>query len=200
MSVDAARVRLVRPADLAAVRAIYAPLVETSAITFETEVPSLAELGERARAVTARFPWLVLEQGGVVTGYAYASTWRTRAAYRWSVETTVYVRPDARGRGVGRALYRSLLACLRVQGYRLALGGITLPNPASVALHEALGFRRTGLHRACGFKLGAWHDVGFWECELAPRDDVDPAEPRRPDQLAGDPAWTAAMASGTRVD
>jgi phosphinothricin acetyltransferase len=195
MADGVARIRMAAPGDGAAIRAIYAPFVETSAVTFETVVPSVAEVAERVRTVTARWPWLVLERGGVVAGYAYASTWRTRAAYQWSVETTVYVRDDVRRQGVGRALYRSLLACLRLQGFRLAIGGITLPNPASVALHEALGFQRVGVHRACGFKLGGWHDVGFWECELAPRLEETPAEPRTPSALAGHPAWAEALSA-----
>jgi phosphinothricin acetyltransferase len=117
-------------------------------------------------------------------------------AYQWAVEPTVYVRDDHRRQGVGRAVYRSLLACLRLQGHRLAIGGITLPNAASVALHESLGFRPAGVHRACGFKLGAWHDVGFWELELGPRDDADPTAPQPPRTLQGTAAWDAAVASG----
>lgn len=184
------------PEDAASLLAIYAPFVETTAVTFEYAVPAVDELGARVRTVTAQWPWLVLERQGRVAGYAYASAWRTRAAYQWAVETTVYVHADERRRGIGRALYRSLLACLRVQGHRLALGAITLPNPASVALHEALGFRCVAVHRGCGHKLGAWHDVGFWEIELAARDDAAPVAPRPPATLAGDAAWRAALASG----
>ena len=182
--------------DAAAMLAIYAPFVETTAVTFEYVVPPVDELAARVGAVTAQWPWLVLERAGRVVGYAYASAWRTRAAYQWAVETTVYVHPDDRRRGIGLAVYRSLLACLQVQGYRLALGGITLPNPASIALHERLGFRQVAVHRACGHKLGAWHDVGFWELELAAREDAAPTAPRPPAALAGDAAWIAALASG----
>lgn len=197
-SVDDSRlhIRMGRPDDAPAILAIYEPFVRMTAVTFEYAVPAVAEMAERVRTVTARWPWLVLERGDRVAGYAYASTWRARAAYQWAVETTVYVHPDARWRGVGRALYRSLLACLRLQGHRMALGAITLPNAASVALHEALGFGCTGVHRACGYKLGAWHDVGMWELELAPRDDVDPPDPSSPGRLEGTPEWAAALASG----
>ena len=191
-----AHIRMATPDDAAAMLAIYAPFVESTAVTFEYAVPPVAEFAERVRTVTARWPWLVLERAGRIAGYAYASSWRARAAYQWAVETTVYVHADERRRGIGRALYRSLLACLRLQGHRLALGAITLPNPESIALHEALGFRRVGVHRACGHKLGAWHDVGFWEVELAPRDDAAPAEPILPAALAGRPDWQAAVASG----
>jgi L-amino acid N-acyltransferase YncA len=191
-----ARIRTADPADADAILRIYAPVVLGSAITFEIAPPPAAEMAERVRAVTERWPWLVLERAGDVLGYAYASTWRTRAAYAWTVESTVYVRDDCRRAGIGRALYRALLACLGLQGYRLAIGGITLPNPASVALHEALGFRPAGVHRRCGHKLGAWHDVGFWELELVPRDDAAPRPPLAPRAIAGTREWAAVLARG----
>jgi len=193
-----ARIRMATADDAAAVRAIYAPFVETTAVTFEAEVPPVAEMAERIRTVIPRFPWLVAERDGVVVGYAYASTWRSRAAYRWAVETTVYLRDDARGQGLGRALYGPLLACLRLQGLRLALGGITLPNAVSIALHEAFGFRAVSVYRACGHKLGAWHDVGMWELELAPRADANPAEPLDVATASGLDGWSAALACQER--
>lgn len=185
---------MAEPADAMAMLTIYAPFVRDTAVTFEYDVPSLEEFAERVRTVSERWPWLVIERGGAVAGYAYASSWRARAAYQWAVETTVYVHEGHRACGVGRAVYTALLACLRLQGHRMALGGITLPNAASVGLHERLGFRRTGLHRACGRKLGAWHDVGFWELELAPRDGAEPPAPLVPRALAQSPAWIAALA------
>ena len=191
---SARRLRMATAADAAAVLAIYAPVVRTSAITFENEVPPVEEIAARIDAVTACWPWLLLERDGDVAGYAYATTWRARAAYQWSVETTVYVREDCHRSGVGRALYRALLACLRLQGFRLAIGGITLPNAASIALHEAMGFRPAGVHRACGYKLGAWHDVGFWELALVPDDGREPRAPRAPGALAGTPAWDTTLA------
>jgi phosphinothricin acetyltransferase len=180
-------------ADAAAVLAIYTPYVRTTAITFEYEAPSLDEMAARVRTVTARAPWLVLEHDGDVVGYAYAATWRTRAAYQWSIETTVYVRGDRQRQGAGRTLYRALLACLRLQGFRLAIGNITLPNPASVALHEAFGYRPVGANRACGWKLGAWHDVGTWELPLASDGGREPAPPIAPSALDGTPAWDTAL-------
>jgi L-amino acid N-acyltransferase YncA len=180
------------PDDAAAVRAIYAPFVETTAVTFEAEVPPVAEMAERIRTTIPRFPWLVAERDAVV-GYAYASTWRSRAAYRWAIETTVYLRDDARGQGVGRALYGPLLACLRLQGYRLAIAGITLPNPESVGLHEVFGFHPVAVYRACGHKLGSWHDVGMWELELAPRTDASPSEPLDVATARVLPGWAAAF-------
>jgi phosphinothricin acetyltransferase len=191
-------IRLALPGDVAAILAIYTKVVRTSAITFEYDPPSEAEFAERVATVAAKFPWLVYARDGDVLGYAYATTWRARAAYQWAVETTVYVRDDVHRQGVGRALYRSLIACLRLQGHRLAIGGITLPNPASVALHEACGFRLVGVHRACGHKQDRWHDVGFWELELAPRADAAPSPPAPPSALVGTTAWEQAVASGLR--
>jgi phosphinothricin acetyltransferase len=190
------RIRMATAADAAAALAIYAPVVRTSAITFEYDVPSVDEIATRVQTVTARFPWLVFARDGDVVGYAYATTWRARAAYQWAVETTVYVRDDGHRQGVGRSLYRSLLACLRLQGFRLAIGGITLPNAASVALHEAMGFRPAGVHRRCGYKLGAWHDVGFWDLALTSDDGAVPSAPLAPTMLEGTSAWDAALAAG----
>jgi phosphinothricin acetyltransferase len=195
-----ARIRMADAGDAAAILAIYEPFVRTTAVTFEYAVPPVEEIAERIRTVTARTPWLVLDRGGRVAGYAYASTWRARAAYQWAVETTVYVHADARRQGVGRALYRSLLACLCLQGHRTALGAITLPNAASVALHEALGFRCAGIHRACGHKLGTWHDVAMWELELAPRTDAAPTAPVPTTELRQTPEWAAALATGLRTN
>jgi L-amino acid N-acyltransferase YncA len=194
-----AHIRTALERDAPGVLAIYAPLVRTSAITFEYEPPAVSEIAGRIRAVTTRWPWLVYVRDDDVLGYAYATSWRARVAYQWAAETTVYVRTDAYRGGIGRALYVSLTACLRLLGYRLAIGGITLPNPASVGLHEALGFRAAGVHRGCGWKLGAWHDVGFWELELAPRTALEPGPPIAPDTLEGSSAWTAALASGLRT-
>ena len=191
----AARIRMATADDAAGVLEIYAPFVRTTAVTFEYEVPPVAEMAERIRSVTVRWPWLVFDRDGFVAGYAYASTWRSRAAYQWAVETTVYVHEDVRRRGIGRVLYRSLLACLRLQGHRLALGAITLPNDASVLLHEALGFRQSGVHRACGHKLGAWHTVGMWELELARRTDTNPAAPLDIAAASALPGWGAARAA-----
>ncbi len=189
-------IRLALPGDVAAMLAIYTKVVRTSAITFEYEPPSEAEFAERVATIATKFPWLAYSSDGDVLGYAYATTWRARVAYQWAVETTVYVRDDLHRRGVGRALYGSLIACLRLQGYRLAIGGITLPNAASVGLHETCGFRLVGVHGACGHKQGRWHDVGFWELELAPRTDVAPTPPAPPSALAGTSAWEQAIASG----
>jgi phosphinothricin acetyltransferase len=185
-------IRLAAEADAEAFAAIYAPVVRDTAISFELTPPTPDDFRRRIRDVTAFAPWLVLEEDGRVAGYAYASSFRARPAYRFTIETTVYVHADHRGRGVGRSLYRALLACLRLQGFRRAIGGITLPNAASVALHEASGFTRCAVFAKVGFKFGAWHDVGFWELELAPH-VADPPELRAISELAATPEFRSAL-------
>ena len=152
--------------DAAAMLAIYAPVVRDTAISFEFEPPSAGEFRGRVATILATHPCLVAVERGTVVGYAYASTWRARPAYARTAETTVYVAADARGRGVGWALMTELLARLRAGGFHRAVAGITLPNAASVALHEGLGFREVGVYRECGRKFDRWHDVGFWDLAL----------------------------------
>src|SRR5262249_31987133 len=149
----------------------------------ELEPPSVAEMGRRIRETLPTYPWLVFEEEGRVLGYAYASAHAPRAAYRWSVDLAVYIGRGARRRGGGRALYAALLRVLARQGYYRGFGGITLPNPGSVGLHEAMGFDAVGVYWAVGYKHGAWHDVGWWGLELAPR----PARPAEPRALAAVP-------------
>lgn len=175
---------LIRPAqtdrDADACAAIYAPSVTGSAASFEEEPPDGAEMGRRIAHISERYPWLVAESEGTVIGYAYASPHRERAAYRWSVDAAVYVGEGHRGRGVGRALYQALFERLARQGLRTVCAGITLPNAASVALHESCGFRPIGVYRNIGFKAGRWHDVGWWQLDLAPGSDGPPVEPGPP--------------------
>jgi L-amino acid N-acyltransferase YncA len=166
--------------DAAACAAIYAPSVEGSATSFEERAPDAAELARRIERTGATHPWLVAEEGGEVVGYAYACPFQERPAYRWSASVSVYVAADRAGRGLGRALYEELFARLRSQGFRMACAGITLPNPASVGLHESLGFAQSGLNREIGWKHGAWRDVGWWQLELAPAPASPPSEPSPP--------------------
>jgi L-amino acid N-acyltransferase YncA len=156
--------------DAEALAAIYAPIVESTMISFEMVAPDVDEMRRRIGTQPANKPWIVAESGGAIAGYAYASGFRGRAGYRFSAEVTVYVAEHARRMGVARRLYRALLHLLTVQGYRRAFAGIALPNDASVALHEAAGFTGAGVAHAAGNKFGAWHDVAFYERELGPLD------------------------------
>ena len=172
------RLRLAELEDAGQIAAIYAPFCLETAISFETAAPDEATVRERIRTVGERYPWLVaLSETGEVSGYAYASKHRERAAYRWSVDFTVYLAPAAKGRGIGTALYRALAKICRSLGYYRAFAGITLPNEASVRLHEKIGFQPIGIYRRVGFKLGKWHDVGWWSLDLLPEETV-PSPPR----------------------
>lgn len=169
-------IRVATPSDAAAVREIYAPNVVEAIVSFEERPPSIEEMALRIDATLPEFPWLVWEEGGQLRGYAYAARHRDRPAYRWSVDAAVYVHPEARGRGVGSALYARLFAILRRQGFHAAFAGITLPNPASVRLHQACGFEPVGVYIEVGWKRGAWRDVGWWRRSLSPATG-NPAEP-----------------------
>jgi len=189
-------IRLATLSDASRIAAIYRPAVTDSVISFEAEPPDEAAMGERIRSTLAILPWLVCE-AGTLRGYAYASRYRERTAYQWSAEVSAYVDQEARGMGVGRALYASLFAILVLQGFRNAYAGITLPNEASVGLHEAVGFTPIGVYRSVGYKFGAWHDVGWFERQLAPRES-DPAPPVPLPRIAGTPELAAALATGER--
>lgn len=166
--------------DAAPCAAIYAPHVDPGFASFEAVPPDAAELGRRIAAASQTHAWLVHERDGAITGYAYAGPHRSRAAWRWSAEVAVYVGDAHVGQGVGSTLYGALLPLLARQNLRWALAGVTLPNPASVRLHEALGFQPVGVFRSVGYKAGAWRDVGFWQRELAPADGDPPPEPLAP--------------------
>jgi phosphinothricin acetyltransferase len=174
-------IRLATERDALACLRIYAPVVAETAISFETEAPSVEEMERRIADTLVQLPWLVLEEPEGVQGYAYAAPYRKRAAYQWSVEVSVYVAEEARGKGVGRRLYAALFDLLRRQGYVNAYAGIALPNDASVGLHEAMGFRPVGVYRNVGFKLGRWLDVGWWQLELR----EPPGEPVAPSPVNG---------------
>lgn len=156
----------VRPATVAdaeAVQRIYAPVVLETAVSFEEVPPTVAEMAERITAISRTHPFLVAVKDGVVCGYVYGGPHAQRAAYRYSVGTTVYIALEMRRSGVGRALYGALLPELKRRGFHAAFAGIALPNPGSVALHEAVGFELVGIYREVGFKFGRWHDLGYWQ-------------------------------------
>ena len=171
-------IRLARADDAAAIASIYRHYVDRTPVSFEDSPPDAAEMKRRILGERPGFhPWFVAEEGERLLGYAASSPFRSRSAYRWTVETGIYLEPDAAGRGIGRELLATLLNVLERQGYVAAIGAIALPNDASVALHEKLGFIYAGTYRGVGFKLGEWLDVGLWEKELAPR-SVEPKEPQ----------------------
>jgi L-amino acid N-acyltransferase YncA len=171
-------VRSATAADAGACVDIYRPYVLDTAITFETDVPTVEEMADRIVDALAMHEWLVLEVDGNVTGYAYAHQFNTRAAYQWSVETSVYVAQDRLRVGGGRMLYAELLRRLTERGFRRAFAGIAQPNEASNTLHEAFGFRRVGRYPRVGWKHGAWHDVEWWQLDLrGPDDDAGPPRP-----------------------
>jgi L-amino acid N-acyltransferase YncA len=182
------RLRLVVPDDAAQIAAIYAPFCCETAISFETVAPDEGAIRDRIRVVTDRYPWLVaVSEEGVVLGYAYAGKHRERSAYRWSVDFTAYLAPAAKRRGIGTKLYTALAGICRQLGYYRAFAGITLPNEASVRLHEKIGFRPIGVYRRVGFKLGKWHDVGWWSLDLLPESD-SPSEPRLIREIVDSPS------------
>jgi phosphinothricin acetyltransferase len=190
------RARLASPADGTACAAIYAPYVAGTAISFELVPPDGAEMAARIARTVERTPWVVVELAGTVRAYAYGTRHRERAAYDWTVETTVYVDPAFTRRGLGRTAMDALLAILRLQGAHLAVAGITAPNPGSVGLHLALGFERVGEFEAIGWKQGGWHGVEWFALELGPRTgDPSPLVPLP--RLAGTPALEAALARAT---
>lgn len=171
-----ARVRPATPADAHAIAAIYAPYVTDSVASFEEVPPDAGEM-RRRMLVAPRLPWFLAERDGAPVGYCSSAPHHTRAAYRWSVNCSVYLADSERGRGTARALYGPLLDELRSLGYVTALAGVALPNDASIGFHESMGFRPVGVYRNAGFKLGAWHDVGWWHRPL--RDPpAAPDEPR----------------------
>ena len=171
------RIRLVQSDDAAAIAALYAPYVTESAVSFEGKAPSAEEMAERIAKGGELYPWLVAEEDGALLGYAYATAFRPRHAYRFAVETSVYVRQGDHGRGTGGALYGALLPLLEAQGFTQAIAALTLPNEPSVRLHERVGFVRAGIYADVGFKLGAWRSVGLWQRPLALTAEA-PEEPR----------------------
>jgi phosphinothricin acetyltransferase len=167
--------------DGAGCAAIYAPYVRDSVASFEEREPSSEELAHRIELISRTHPWLVADDDGQLAGYAYAAPHRERASYRWAADVAVYVAPERRRAGLGRALYGALIPLLGRQGLRIICAGITLPNDASVALHESFGMELVGVYRRIGWKAGAWHDVGWWQRDLGGSDP--PAEPGPPVRL-----------------
>jgi phosphinothricin acetyltransferase len=208
-----ATIRLATTSDAEAIADIYAPYCDATVISFEETAPRSEEMSRRITAIGATRPWIVLEdsacgpsEGGApravgngrVVGYAYASPHHERAAYRWSVSTSIYIDRAHHRRGAGRALYTTLFALLRALGYRQATAGITLPNPASVGLHAAFGFVPVGVYRRIGYKMGGWHDVGWFQAEIQSGPER-PADPRSIHEMVDTPEWHDAVKRGLHL-
>ncbi|MGC4250003.1 MAG: GNAT family N-acetyltransferase [Sphingobium sp.] len=179
--------RRVRIADAPAIAAIYRPFVEETRVSFELVPPDADEMAARIAKCGDRYPWLVAENGDEIMGYAYATAFRDRPAYRFTTETSVYLAPSAQGAGLGRSLYGLLLNVLTAQGFVHAVGAVTLPNPASVTLHRSMGFVESGIYPHIGYKLGEWVGVQLFQKALLPL----PVHPCEPLPLSACPAWTA---------
>lgn len=187
-----ARLREVSIGDAASICAIYGPFVEHTPVSFESVAPTEAEMQLRIERTTERHPWLVAVSDDGVLGYAYAVPHRVRPAYQWSVETSIYLAPKARRKGLARRLYGALFSMLEIQGYGMAYAGVTLPNPDSVGFHESMGFEPVGVFHSVGNKHGAWHDVGWWQREISSLGPT-PDRPRSPAALRDSAAWKSAL-------
>jgi len=187
-------IRLAARADAGEIAEIYAPIVVSTPTSFEVDPPDAGEMRRRIDATLPKFPWLVCKCQGRLAGYAYAGPHKARAAYKWSVDTSVYVHADFRRLGIGTRLYKSLFEILAAQGHFNAYAGVTLPNPGSVGLHESMGFQRIGTYRKVGYKLGQWHDVGWWQRPLRQSDEV-PGPTLTLDELQNDPSWQGIFTS-----
>lgn len=174
------KVRLAEPSDYAAMLEIYKPYVTNTAITFEYEVPSIAEYSNRIQHVCSHYPCIVCELNGELIGFAYAGLFRVKTAYQWSAESTIYVSDKFHGKGIARVLYDALLSILELQGFVNVYGAVTIPNPKSERFHTAMGFAEIGLFEKIGFKLGKWHDLKWYEMYLVEH----PANPVAPLPIA----------------
>jgi len=178
-------IRLARQTDAADLLSIYIPYILHSAFTFETEVPSIENFGERIVSYQQSWPWLLYESDGIIAGYAYATKHRERAAYQWCVESSVYVDENFQRQGVAKALYTALFAILKHQGYRNVYAGITVPNEKSVVFHKKFGFSWLADYKNIGYKLNRWNTVSWWELQLNLYSD-DPAAPVKLPAVSGE--------------
>ncbi len=189
-------IRMAKEEDADQVQAIYAPFCALdSPVSFEIGAPGLEEIRRRIARTLEFYPWLVCERSGEVLGYVYAGPHNERAAYLWSVTTAIYIGRGQRRSGVGRALYTSLFAVLRLQGFINAYAGIVLPNPASVGLHRAMGFEQVGIYQGVGYKCGTWLDAAWWQLSIQER-ATNPPPPSGLGLVRGTSACEEAVASG----
>lgn len=169
-------IRAAKPSDAASILEIYSPYILDTAITFETEIPSLENIEHRIITYQESWPWLVYESGGVIAGYAYVTKHRERTAYQWCVESSVYVRDRFQQKGIAKDLYAALFAIVKYQGCRNVYAGITLPNEKSVSFHKKFGFSKIAEYKNIGYKLGKWNTVSWWELQVNDYSD----EPKAP--------------------
>ena len=169
--------RAVVPGDAGEIAEIYNHYIRHTAVTYEEEPLTAEAMGERIRAVIPQYPWFVWEHEGLIAGYAYAHAWHRRAAYRYAAEDSIYLRPGWEGRGIGKKLLGALIEELKKRELHVLMSVITVPNPASAALHEGLGFKKAGQFNEIGFKLGKRLDVGYWELILDARPGLALAGP-----------------------
>ena len=169
-------IRIATTEDARGILDIYAPYIENTSFTFETEVPSITDFAKRISTYLENWPWLVCEKNGVITGYAYATRHRERTAYQWCTECSVYILDEYHKKGIARALYEALFIILQKQGFRNVYAVINLPNPNSVALHEHCGFTYFATYEKVGYKLGLWKNVGWWKLILNDYSD-EPSPP-----------------------
>jgi len=187
--------RLATVDDAPQIQAIYAPIVTETATSFELTVPTIEDIAGRIKKYTAQYAWLVCMDHHTVTGYAYGSLHRTRTAYQWSTEVSVYVHHAYRKRNIGRALYLTLFDVLALQGYYNAFAGVVVPNHASEALHTAVGFAPIGVYRNIGYKLGKWHDVKWFQRVLRPQ-DKSPVPPKPIAEFLDSDVYLHALQTG----
>ncbi|MFZ5833708.1 MAG: GNAT family N-acetyltransferase [Planctomycetota bacterium] len=186
--------RLAVPEDAQQILDIYGAYCHTT-VTLDLQAPTLVQMQERIALILERFPWIVLEEDGKMLGYVYVDRHREREAYKWSVNTAIYVHPERHRQGIGRSLYCSLFEVLRLQGFYNAYAVIVLPNPKSVALHEAMGFKRVGVYQGVGYKCGDWRDAAWYHLRLRPLEH-DPALPRRIGEMPHVAGWEDALQAG----
>jgi len=170
-------IRLASEAQCASILEIYEKFITDTVITFECKVPSVEEFSERMANIQKKYPWLVCEFQGNVVGYAYASQFNERSAYDWSVDFSVYIKPESQGKNLGKALYFALLELLKLQGYYNAYAGVTLPNIKSEGLHKSVGFKEAGVFHNAGFKFGDWYHVKWFELKIQEY-SLKPAKPK----------------------
>ncbi len=190
-------IRLIREDDITSVLDIYSYYVQNTIISFEYDVPSIEDFSKRIADTVQEFPWLVCLQDNKVIGYAYAHKHRFRSAYQWSPESTVYIAPDFHARGIGRLLYNTLFALLKLQGYFNVFAGVGLPNEKSVGFHKATGFEEIGIFKKIGYKHGNWHDTQWFQLQLSEH-LIDPPPPRTIDDIKGSETFTRIILEANR--